>query len=149
MIHIVEPITKKSYDLIQMENTAPVIEGVNTEEGLLTCCGSVDAYREVLGSFLEDSTAKICDFEVFEKKTIQNLDDSELHKFNRAAHAIKGISAIIGAQDLSKKAAGLEIASEAADRKIMQDDFLGFFEDLKIITERVQSFLHIISMSEG
>ena len=132
-----------------MENTAPVIDGVNTEEGLINCCGSMDAYREVLGSFLEDVPAKICDFEAFKKKTIQNLNDSELYKFNRASHAIKGISAIIGAQDLSKKAAGLEIASGAADRKTMQDNFPGFFDDLKTITERVQSFLHNISMNEG
>ena len=131
-----------------MDNELPIIEGINTEKGLVHCGGSLDAYVEVLESFLEDSTAKIREMKPFQKKNITALNDTELHHFASSVHSIKGVAAIIGVQGLSKKAAGLEKAAKVADRKIIQRDFPGFFEDLKATTQRVQSFLKNNSGSE-
>ena len=142
MVHILELILKKSYDLILMKTCTVAIEGINTEQGLINCGGSMEAYREVLESFLEDTGVKIREFKPLLKRAAKNISDTEMQQFSRASHAIKGVSAIIGAQDLSIAAAGLEKAFKSGDRAAMQISFPAFYQDLKTTAERVQSFLN-------
>ena len=121
-----------------------MIEGIDTEQGLANCNGSAEAYREVLGSFLEDAEVKIQEFKSLETKntkTIKKLNKKELCRFSQNAHAVKGISSIIGARLLSEKAAFLEIAGKSGDIDTIQKNFQDFFRDFETITERIRSYL--------
>ena len=145
---ILELNKKKSYNLVLMDNILPGMEGVDVEQGLANCDGSIESYREVLESFLEDSAENLRGFEPLQNKTAQNLNETELKRFFRAVHAVKGVSAIIGAQSLSKKAADLEKTDKAGGKEIIQKDFPFFYKDFKAIIERVQLFLKEIPTTE-
>ena len=135
--------------IFSMDQLISGMEGVDTDRGLVNCGGSMEAYLDVLESFLEDSTAKLRELKPFQKKNFHNIHETELHWFAHTVHAVKGVSAIIGAQDLSKKAAGLEKAAKGGDREIMQKDFPDFYNDIKTIIERVQFFLKDNTAGEG
>jgi len=124
-----------------MEQLISTMEGVDVEQGLVNCGGKMGSYREVLESFLEDSTVNLRGLEPLQNKTAQNLNEAEVNRFSRAVHAVKGVSAIIGAQSLSEKAADLEKAAKAGDREIIQNDFPDFYEHFGTIIKSVQSFL--------
>ena len=125
------------------------IDGIDFKQGLENCCGSIEAYWEVLESFLEDSAAKLKEFKPLYKSAANKLNEQDLRRFSAAVHAIKGVSAIIGARLLSQKAAALEIAGKNGNKKIIQKDFPDFYQDLKTLAEKVQSYLNTIHNSEA
>ena len=134
----------KKIPISKQIETEPLIEGVDVEQGLVNCNGSMEAYREVLGAFLEDVDAKLRELKTFEAGTVGQLDKAGLQQFSKKAHAVKGVSSIIGAQALSKKAAALEAAGKAGDTETVQRDFPDFYRDLETITERVRSYLETV-----
>lgn len=125
------------------------IEGIDIDKGMENCGGSIESYREVLESFLEDSMTKLREFKPLSKNSAKKITEQELRRFTGAVHAIKGVSAIIGAQLLSQKAAVLEIAGKNGNIKTIQMDFPGFYQDLKKHAENVQSFLDTFPDSEA
>ena len=83
----------------------------------------------------------------FDAAAVNRLCKVELQQFTKNAHAIKGVSSIVGAQLLSAKAAALEIAGKAGDTIAIQRDFPDFFRDLETITERIRTCLENDSVS--
>jgi len=114
------------------------IEGVDTEQGLFNCNNNMDAYREVLDSFLEDADTNMAEMKRFLEKPAKPWNREELQRFSRAVHAVKGVSAIIGAKTLSKRAADLETAAKAG---VISGDFPGFFTDYSAMAKNIQSVL--------
>jgi HPt (histidine-containing phosphotransfer) domain-containing protein len=117
------------------------IEGVDTEQGLANCNGSSEAYIEVLESFLEDTHAKIADLQFFDTNRARRWTKPELIRFTFAVHAIKGVSAIVGAAELSGKAAALEIEAKTGTIRQVKKDFPEFFQDVQRITGRIRDAL--------
>jgi signal transduction histidine kinase/DNA-binding NarL/FixJ family response regulator/HPt (histidine-containing phosphotransfer) domain-containing protein len=125
-------------------NSPILIEGIDVEQGLVNCSGSMEAYQEVLGSFLEDAEAKLQELKTFDAGAVTQMDNAGLQQFSKQTHAVKGVSSIIGAQALSEKAAALETAGEDGDTETIQRDFPDFYRDLEIITGRVRSCLETL-----
>ena len=115
------------------------IESIDIEEGLKSANNNVNAYLEIVDSFLDDASSKIPEFKLFMAKDTNLWNEAELQKFTKTVHAIKGAAAIIGARILSKKAADLEIAGKSCDRAAITKNFPDFFRDLETTTNRVLS----------
>ena len=115
------------------------IKGIDIGEGLRSSNNNVNAYLEIVESFLEDAQSKVPEFKFFSTKETRLWSEAELEKFTKAVHAIKGAAAIIGARFLSKKAADLEIAAKSGDLDTITRDFPDFFADLKTMAEEVES----------
>jgi two-component system, sensor histidine kinase and response regulator len=93
---------------------------LDIEQGVLQVGGDVDTYRELLGDFVEELPGRL--------KTIQNLFEKlNLVELSRAAHNLKGITANLGASQLSEYA-----------RKLDKQSIEGYTESLGPLLQEIQ-----------
>jgi CheY-like chemotaxis protein len=79
----------------------PDIEGMDTASGIARIGGNVNAYRKLLGKFVENQAAAI--------ETIEGaLEQGDVDSAVRAAHTLKGVGGSIGAGDLQRLGGELE-----------------------------------------
>ena len=140
MSETIEPLVYPCAKTIQ-------IEGVDIEAGLRNCNNCMDVYLEVLDSFMEDVHSKVQELKPLAKRTFIQWNEADLHLLSRVVHAIKGVSAIIGARILLKKTIDLETAIKTGCTDTIAKDFPEFFQDLKTITERIHSVLQTTEKS--
>jgi signal transduction histidine kinase/DNA-binding response OmpR family regulator len=113
----------------------PVIEGVNTREGLVNTGNSLSAYRQILSVYLTDVLERIPQI-----KTAAETGDLALYA--TMVHALKSISRSIGAAGLGDMAARLEEAGKTDDRTTVAEKTGEFLAALKVQTERISSVLN-------
>jgi signal transduction histidine kinase/CheY-like chemotaxis protein len=106
------------------------IDGVDTARGIAMTGGSEESYRNVLGAFHKDILDRLSLFAF-------PPDAEKLPLFTAHAHALKSAAATIGAAEVSKIAAELEIAGKAEDLPRIGELLPGFYRDLKKMAEQL------------
>ncbi|UQZ90746.1 hybrid sensor histidine kinase/response regulator [Deltaproteobacteria bacterium Smac51] len=110
------------------------IEGLDTRLGMSQTGGSLKKYCDVLSSYCTEGM-KISD------AVSACLAENDLARFTIYIHALKSSSASIGAPELSQRAARLEKAGAASDRKVINSEINEFLNDLEWQIGRIRAAL--------
>ena len=93
--------------------------------------GTVAAYRQVLPMFSKDAEDRMPFFQALPK-----ADD--MGAFVTQVHALKSVSASVGAAELSERAAALEAAGKAGDVAFIQENLTVFAECLSELIKNIR-----------
>ena len=115
------------------------IPGIDTEKGISMTGGKGEFYRKVLALFCEDVKARLPLLEVIPE---------DLSLFITQAHALKGASASIGAEEISSRAALLEEAGKTGDVTFVQKNLGDFVKGLTELVENIRNALEKMKNSE-
>jgi HPt (histidine-containing phosphotransfer) domain-containing protein len=114
--------------------TGIVIPGVDTAKGLAMTGGTEAGYRKVLAQFYKDAVERLPVFAVLPAGT-------GFAALATQAHALKSAAGTIGAAEVSKEAAALEVAGKAGDLKAIGEILPGFREHLARLIEEIGNAL--------
>ncbi|MDR1444175.1 MAG: hypothetical protein LBI94_04795 [Treponema sp.] len=120
-------------------NIAPInIEGLDTRRGIAMTGGTPEGYCNVLEVYCRDSEERLKILAAFEGG---GFSPAEFPVFVNQVHALKSISASIGAAALSVTAAELEAAGRRGDRGFIQKGLGEFRRSLTDTTARISAAL--------
>jgi HPt (histidine-containing phosphotransfer) domain-containing protein len=109
------------------------IPGIDTKKGIAMNGGLLEGYKQVLSQFCRDAEKRL---PLFDEASPAESGEIAIH-----AHAIKSAAGTIGADVLSKAAAGLEAAGKAGDDGAIRRDLPGFAAKLKETMENIRQAL--------
>ena len=109
------------------------IPGLNTARGLVMYADSLDIYLSVLRSYCENTPA------VLEK--MHSVSEETLPDYAINAHGLKGSTASIGAEGVSKKAWELETAAKAGNLHEVLRINDGFLHDTKLLIDHIRPLI--------
>jgi len=112
------------YDILQAA-------GFDVDGAVASLGGMEELYEETLASFLNDAEARLPNF-----SSVPAEDG--LHEFAVLAHALKGMSAYVGATGLSDEARELEMLGKAGDRAGVAEKLPAFREHLAAVVATVR-----------
>jgi signal transduction histidine kinase/CheY-like chemotaxis protein len=107
------------------------IPGINTKKGIAMTGGSLEGYKQVLAQFYRDVEKRLSDF-----NEAAPAESIAIH-----AHAIKSAAGTVGAEALSKAAAGLEAAGTAGDTGAIRGELPDFVANLRETMENIRQAL--------
>jgi len=114
------------------------ISGINVEQGIMNSGGTAEKYFRVLNVLYKDLMEKM--------PILQTIpDESTLRNFQIQVHAQKSALAIIGAKEISEKAALLEDACKREDFDFIQKNQPVFAEELTELTGNIYTALESAS----
>jgi HPt (histidine-containing phosphotransfer) domain-containing protein len=99
------------------------IPTVNVMQGIVKTGGKIENYLSVLSMFRREAELKLPMFQ-----TMPAADTLSL--FTTYVHALKGVSATIGADEFSKKAKELELAAKDEDFAVIKEKLGEFAKDM-------------------
>ncbi len=111
---------KEPVKIAEMHTSAPAFDfltakGVDTAKGMEYCQNEEDIYRDVLSEYAQESnTRRVLIQECYDKKDWEN--------YGIYVHSLKSTSRMLGADELSGLAAGLEKAAAAGDESVIYRD---------------------------
>jgi len=112
----------------------PVIKGIDIKQGMIATQDSLPLYQKMLKRFLRNQAD-------FENEFLLAFKASDLETATRIAHTLKGLSATIGAQELSDAAKNLEMACKGnKDRQEITEKFNKVTELLKDILSALKAY---------
>ncbi|MCL2069682.1 MAG: ATP-binding protein [Treponema sp.] len=110
------------------------IPGLDVKQGIGMTGGKMAGYLVVLGLFCKDAEERL--------PLLQTMPDADgLQLFTTQVHALKSVSASIGAAELSKKAAEIEAASRAADMALIEKNLSAYAEQLAELVKNIRRAL--------
>lgn len=116
------------------KNQKKFIPDVNFQVGLSFAGNDLEAYNDILTTFILDAETKVDQLkDVYEKK--------ELHLFTIYSHAIKGASANIGAEDLSTFALHMEEAGKQENTSYIEMNIDSFLIKITTLIENIRNYL--------
>jgi HPt (histidine-containing phosphotransfer) domain-containing protein len=118
------------------------ITGIDTAKGIRMTGGTLNGYRQVLSVFYKDAEARLSSLAAVP-------GEADLAAFTIHVHALKSASGSIGAEGLSKEAAGLEAAGKAGDRAAIAENLPGFYEDLERTAGEIRAALSVAGAGDG
>ena len=110
------------------------IPGVNTVKGLAMTGGKPEFYRKVLSMYIKDTEGRL-------PKLQSTPNADSLPAFISNTHSLKGVSASIGAAEISAEAAALEAAGKANDINSIEEKLPAFVKKLTELTENIRRAL--------
>ena len=125
----------------EKNDNLPVIEGVNTERGLLLSGGIFKSYIDTLALYSKDNLEKINELK-------QCLLKSDIELYSVLVHGIKSASFNIGANELGEKAQALEFAGDRRDLDYINannDSFLTKLSDICVLIENTLKEIRVIN----
>ena len=130
--HLIQKKTKE----INKENTSSAIfiDDVNFAAGLSFAGNDVDAYRDILSTFFIDAENKIEQLKVAYK-------GKDWHLFSVFAHALKGSSANIGAENLSAFARHMEEAGKLENEAYISANIEVFLLQIATLKQSIHNYL--------
>jgi HPt (histidine-containing phosphotransfer) domain-containing protein len=116
------------------------IDGLDVEKGIAMTGGTEAAYRGILDRYCRD---------VEERMPFLRIPSSpeDTRSFVIHVHALKSVSASIGAEALSAKALLLENAGGAGDTGLITEHLPGFRQDLAALTAQISAALQTAETS--
>ena len=129
---------------VKEQEPAPeiVIEGVDTNRGIILSGGTVKRYMHTLEMYCKDNLEKT--------QAIKTcLDNGDLALYTIYVHAIKSASANIGAIKLSETAETLETAGKRGDLDFIQTHNGRFLTALQTLLDRIHSSLSAYRAQNG
>jgi CheY-like chemotaxis protein len=124
----------------QQEKAVPMIPGVDTAKGIAMTGGTVAGYKTILSIFRKDAEERL---PLLRRIATQNPLPQELSVFVTQVHALKSVSASIGAAGISAEAAGLEAAGKIGDMAVIRKSLPGFIERLAELADAINVALSI------
>ncbi|MCL2126540.1 MAG: response regulator, partial [Oscillospiraceae bacterium] len=122
-----EPETPDSAILTELSE----IPGLNTNRGMVMYADDLEIYLSVLRSYCENTPAAL---EKLRGVTAANLPDYAIN-----VHGLKGSTASIGAESISKKGWELESAAKAGNLSEVLRLNEGFIQDTRILINKLKS----------
>ena len=130
--------------LSKPELTGVLIEGINVKKGVDLSGGTLEYFYEVLEAFLEEGAER-------KEVVVKCMAAGDLKQYTAQAHAIKGASANVGAEELSSMAAALEAAGRQENIAYFEqnhDSFVSALEQLLGAIDRQLASREVDSDSE-
>jgi PAS domain S-box-containing protein len=116
-----------------MRNGELGIKGIDVRHGIANTGGTIALYCEVLLSFCKDVEERL--------PVLQNVPEmAALPRFTTEVHALKSVSASMGASDISAMAAKLEAAGKAADIDFIRENLPGFAGQLVELVKEIEAW---------
>jgi len=133
------------------DTSFPPINGIDTVKGIAMTGGTAEGYRQVLSMFRKDAEERVQKFRFFlyESMGSGKFPEKHLASFVTQIHALKSVSATIGAAEISDKAASLEAAGRNKELSFVQDNLPDFVEHLTVLTKSVREALEGKSAKSG
>jgi signal transduction histidine kinase/CheY-like chemotaxis protein/HPt (histidine-containing phosphotransfer) domain-containing protein len=114
------------------DSLLPVIPNVDTAKGVAMVRGSLKAYKNILSMFCKDVDERLPKLQIMPK-------EDTLPAFIIQAHSLKSVSASIGAQEVSAKAAELEAAGKNASLAFISEHLPEFTEQLAELVKNIRA----------
>jgi len=121
----------------------PSISGIDTVKGIAMTGSTVEGYRQVLSMFRKDAEERVQKFRFFLYESMDSgkFPEKHLASFITQIHALKSVSATIGAMGISDKAARLEAAGGKKELSFIQDNLPDFIEHLTVLIKDIRAAL--------
>jgi signal transduction histidine kinase/CheY-like chemotaxis protein/HPt (histidine-containing phosphotransfer) domain-containing protein len=119
-------------------SSLPIIPNLDTEKGLAMVRGSLKVYKNILSMFCKDVDERLPKLQI-----MPEMDT--LPEFIIQVHSLKSVSASIGAQEVSSKAAGLEAAGKAADMIFIREHLPEFTVQLEELGKNIRAAITPLS----
>jgi HPt (histidine-containing phosphotransfer) domain-containing protein len=110
------------------------IEGLDTSRGIAATGGTLEGYMKVLKTYCRDAEKRLAIMS-------RAPDEDGLALFITQVHALKSASASIGADEISRMAAALEVAGRGGDMEYIRENLDAFTKNLALTTERIKAGL--------
>jgi signal transduction histidine kinase/CheY-like chemotaxis protein/HPt (histidine-containing phosphotransfer) domain-containing protein len=118
------------------------IKGMDVKKGISMTGGTFENYVQTLAVFHKDGLKKIGEI----KKCLE-ADNYSL--YTTYVHALKSVSASLGAFNLSEQAKALEAASRQGNSKFINSNNPQFLNDLEILLNRISIVLNSMKKQEA
>ncbi|MEE1673098.1 PAS domain S-box protein [Agarivorans aestuarii] len=120
------------HSLNQRELALPELDGLDTEIGLANAADNKALYLKLIGKFSSEENTPMDDLNTaYSEKRVDDLQ--------RIAHTIKGVTATLGAQDVSDLAAVVE--QQAEDKALQPSSIEALGEQLIPLQQGLQEFV--------
>jgi len=110
------------------------IQGLNVKKGLSLTGGTMENYIEILSTFSRDGIEKIEQLKIC-------LVTNNVPLYVVYVHALKNAAAVIGAEELSKTAEGLEKAGKQGNKNLIYTGSAALIADLEFLLDNINVFL--------
>jgi signal transduction histidine kinase/DNA-binding response OmpR family regulator len=110
----------------------PNIPGIDVKRGIALIGGKEEMYRRLLSLFCTDAGQRM---------SMLKNSAGDITAIANQAHALKGVTANLGALEISAEAAQLESACKASDINYMKKNFDGFIEHLAELVNNISAAL--------
>ena len=127
-------IFKKKHTDEPVIEDKPFIADVNYKVGLSFAGNDLNAYHDILTTFVIDAANKI-------QQLQYAFDQQDWHLYAVYAHALKGAAANIGAEELSAFALRMEDAGKQVNTAYIQTNITAFLLQLSQMTENIKEYL--------
>ncbi len=127
-------IFKKKHTDEPVIEDKPFIADVNYKIGLSFAGNDLNAYHDILTTFVIDAANKI-------QQLQYAFDQQDWHLYAVYAHALKGAAANIGAEELSAFALRMEDAGKQVNTAYIQTNITAFLLQLSQMTENIKEYL--------
>ena len=107
------------------------IEGLNTEQGILSVGGSKEDYIQILAVYYADSEKKC-------SSLLRHITEKNISAFRTEVHSLKSASATIGALEVSSMAAKLEQAALNGNILFINDNLDEFLSHLHTTLQAIR-----------
>ena len=109
-------------------------EELDVKEGLEYAMDSIDFYKDILDTYLEETTEQI-------KAMDGHLADSNMPEYATLVHAVKSGSRLIGAMKLGEEAFDLEMKSKAGDVDYIRAHHDSLKAHVDVVFEAIRGYL--------
>jgi CheY-like chemotaxis protein/HPt (histidine-containing phosphotransfer) domain-containing protein len=113
------------------------IAGIDTKRGLFLTGGTVEHYNKTLLIYLDDGYKKIIEIRAA-------LESNDIGLFTTYLHALKSVSAGIGADKISNAADALEQAGLDKNEEYIYAHIESFLEDFEVLLSNISDAIFII-----
>lgn len=120
--------------IAEQEDFAWNLAGVNTEQGILSVGGSKENYLQILSAYYADGRQKCFSLP-------EHILENNIAAFRTEIHAIKSISATIGAIKISSMAEKLEAAAQNHNKEYIENSIEEFLTCFREVLEVIRPIL--------
>ncbi len=127
-------IFKKKYSEETVIDDKPFIADVNYKTGLAFAGNDLNAYHDILTTFVIDTDNKI-------QQIQYAFDQQDWHLYAVYSHALKGAAANIGAEELSTFALRMEDAGKQVNTAYIQTNITAFLLQISQMKDNIKEYL--------
>jgi len=117
-------------EMASSNNELPGIYGIDVQKGINMTGGTEEGYYLVLSTYRKDAQERLGYMQ-------EALEKDDISSFIINVHALKSASASIGAEEVSAKAAKMEVAGKNGDITCIKENLNDFIEELTKLVEGI------------
>jgi signal transduction histidine kinase/CheY-like chemotaxis protein len=125
-----------------------VIPGVDVNRGINMTGGKESTYRRILTLFCTDAGERLTALSDFADRGISDANERDLAVIASQAHALKGVTASMGAAEFSTQSARLEAAGKTGDSALVAEILPVYIENLEELIKNISAVLEVDPAAE-